>query len=335
MVSSSRRRAPRPWAIRRLLLACIAASSSAAGSALITLKLLPDLQLTHRYAAMAASFIPYGVLAWAGAVLSILGLARGRSRALAMLPLAALTLQVSWTQPYWPRQPPAPHGEMFTVMTLNTYYGWADLQQLATEVERVRPDVVVLQEVTIQSVPGIESRQWTSLLPHHIGEPGADWAASNMMVFSRYPLSEAVQGPADAPVRVLAVQHESGPVTVVAVHTTNPVVDMSAWVSEMAEIEGVMRPGDSTPTIVIGDFNAVREHQPMQRLLQGTGLRDAAEEAGAGWLPTFPADGGVPLIGIDHVLINDRIRAVSCSSFGVERTDHRGILAQVTLLDSD
>ena len=48
----------------------------------------------------------------------------------------------------------------------------------------------------------------------------------------------------------------------------------------------------SGPLVVAGDFNAVAEQGPMQRLHR-LGLRSATDLAGAGWLPTYPA-GGLP-----------------------------------------
>lgn len=215
------------------------------------------------------------------------------------------------------------------MMSLNMYYGWADLSQVAAEVERVQPDIVVLQEVTIQSVEGIEAPGWWARFPHRVGGPAADWKATNMMVFSRYPLHAFADAPEDAPIVVLRADVPGGPVTVVGVHVTNPVVDMAAWVSELQQAEDAVK-RTSGPTIALGDFNAVREHQPLRQLLERTGLKDAAEEAGAGWLPTYPADGFLPpLIGIDHVLISPDLIATRVATFEVDKTDHRGIVASL------
>ena len=76
-----------------------------------------------------------------------------------------------------------------------------------------------------------------------------------------------------------------------------------------------------------GDFNAVPDHGPMQRLRR-IGLRSVSDVIGAGWLPTFPSGRRIPpLLPIDHVLVNDRLTATSVTTFGVAGTDHRGILA--------
>ena len=83
-----------------------------------------------------------------------------------------------------------------------------------------------------------------------------------------------------------------------------------------------------TPTILAGDFNAVDDHGPMQRLRR-LGLRSASDIVGAGWQPTYPAGRRIipPLLPIDHVLVNDRLTATSVTTFEVSGSDHRGILA--------
>lgn len=290
----------------------------------------PPLQLLHPYAAIAASFAPYGTLVWVVSTLAWLGCRPPRIKLLAALTGAALIVHLAWTRPYWPHQPPASAGSTLTVMSLNMYYGWADLSQVAAEVERVQPDIVVLQEVTIQSVEGIEAPGWRARFPHRVGRPAADWVATNMLVFSRYPLHAIADAPEDAPIVVLRADVPGGPVTLVAVHVTNPVVDMAAWVSELQRAEDAVRRA-SGPTIALGDFNAVREHQPLRQLLERTGLKDAAEEAGAGWIPTFPADSLLPLISLDHVLVSQDFVASFVGTIRVAGTDHLGLQAELLM----
>jgi endonuclease/exonuclease/phosphatase (EEP) superfamily protein YafD len=87
------------------------------------------------------------------------------------------------------------------------------------------------------------------------------------------------------------------------------------------------------PLVVAGDFNAVNDHGPMQAL-QRAGLKSATDVAGAGWLPTYPANRLIPpLLPIDHVLINEDLTATSVTSFAVSGTDHRGLLATIAASD--
>jgi endonuclease/exonuclease/phosphatase (EEP) superfamily protein YafD len=62
--------------------------------------------------------------------------------------------------------------------------------------------------------------------------------------------------------------------------------------------------------------------------LRRLGLKSATDVAGAGWLPTYPADRPLPpLLPIDHVMINKGLTATSVTSFAISGTDHRGLFA--------
>ena len=81
------------------------------------------------------------------------------------------------------------------------------------------------------------------------------------------------------------------------------------------------------PVIVAGDFNATRDQRPF-RDLEALGFVDAADQAGAGFVPTFP-DGRLPMpvVAIDHVMVRDsRLSAVSVTSVVVPGADHRALV---------
>jgi endonuclease/exonuclease/phosphatase (EEP) superfamily protein YafD len=80
------------------------------------------------------------------------------------------------------------------------------------------------------------------------------------------------------------------------------------------------------PMIMAGDFNAVDDHGPMLALRR-LGLKSATDVAGAGWLPTWPANRTIPpLIPIDHVMISAQLTATSVRPFAVDGTDHLGLI---------
>lgn len=104
----------------------------------------------------------------------------------------------------------------------------------------------------------------------------------------------------------------------IAVHATNPAVDFAQWQSDLAEIRKQAEAHVGGPLVVLGDFNAVREHQPL-RAFGDAGLTSAAESAGAGWVPTWPSrryDRTIaavpypPVIGIDHVFVGPGVVGV-------------------------
>ncbi len=83
--------------------------------------------------------------------------------------------------------------------------------------------------------------------------------------------------------------------------------------------------------LLIGDFNSTLDQVALRRLI-GTGYRDIATVLGDGLTPTWPFDDtALPPITLDHVLADRRVGAVSFSATTVPGTDHRAILATVTL----
>jgi endonuclease/exonuclease/phosphatase family metal-dependent hydrolase len=121
-----------------------------------------------------------------------------------------------------------------------------------------------------------------------------------------------------------------GDLSVLAVHPTYP-VDASGWVHDQGVVLDAVTDGE--PDLVLGDFNATVDHQPL-RTLADEGYRDAGELANDGWHPTWPADGGFDLLGmplaqIDHVLVGDRLAAVDMDTVAVPGSDHRAVVATV------
>ena len=91
--------------------------------------------------------------------------------------------------------------------------------------------------------------------------------------------------------------------------------------------------GASSPLrMLLGDFNATLDHAELRHLLD-RGYRDAAEQAGVGLRPTWPQGRRLlpPLVTIDHVLADRRVRVISARSVAIPGSDHRGVLTELLL----
>ena len=84
--------------------------------------------------------------------------------------------------------------------------------------------------------------------------------------------------------------------------------------------------------MLAGDFNATLDHADLRDLLD-RGYRDAAEQAGVGLRPTWPAGKDLlpALVTIDHVLADRRVRVISARSVAIPGSDHRGVLTELLL----
>jgi endonuclease/exonuclease/phosphatase (EEP) superfamily protein YafD len=282
--------------------------------------------------ALVASFIPYGLV---GALVALvcLGLAllRARSRpaltGLTLLSALLLGLQVAWQAPFFVADERAATSAGFTLLSLNTFKGQADPDQVVTVAARA--DVVVLLEITPTLATSLEERGWRSRYPYTAGLDGS--TLSNTVVFSRYPLTGSVQigeGSFDEWLTTAAVP-EVGSVRLIGVHACNPYCGGNRWAQEHAALERVVRQNLDRPLVVAGDFNAVDDHGPMQQLRR-LGMRSATDLLGAGWLPTYPANKLLPpLLPIDHVLVDTRLTATALQRVPIDGTDHLGLLSTV------
>jgi endonuclease/exonuclease/phosphatase (EEP) superfamily protein YafD len=103
------------------------------------------------------------------------------------------------------------------------------------------------------------------------------------------------------------------------------------WRNEIADLHNVLAGLSSRAAVLVaGDFNATVDHAQFRDLLSD-GYRDAAEQAGAGYLPTYPTDRWWgPIIGIDHVLTRGAV-ADSAATYSLPRSDHRALLVRAVI----
>ena len=269
------------------------------------------------------------------APLALLLLLAARRRVAALL-AAALTVAVAVVvAPTYAGDPAEAAGPSLTVLTANVRLGEADAADLVAEVRRARADVVLLQELTPALRDRLAARGLDDLLPHSLVDagPGAD----GIGLWSRFPLTDQQQEHLTFP--YVSARLDLGPgrpaPTVLAFHAAGPWPQPAdEWVRDMARLPGVLdrvaTAAGGQPVLVGGDFNATWGNANFRGLLQD-GYRDAAEQLGAQWTATYPADRAFPpLIGIDHLLVRgagaQRLHTVEVSG-----SDHRGLVVRVAL----
>lgn len=322
-------RRPRPFVI------VIAGLFALAGAALGVLYLFPTLQIADRQLAMVSSFIPYGLILWLLAVLVLLLFGRGIGRWLTLVPFAGLLAYSLVLVPYFDVSYSAPATTPATVrvMMLNMHYGQADPEELFAQVEKARPDVVVLTEFTTQAEPLLTDARWTALLPYHLGTTGRrsynrlDGDSSGTQVLSRTAITELARTQGTTATNI-AVKVETGGHTFVllAAHPVNPVRgDTDGWMADADAVTQLASQFGGQPLVLAGDLNSVPEHVTLRNLVAATGLHEATQ----GWQPTYPADRMVPLITIDHLFASAQFMTVSVQRFDVANTDHLGSIVEL------
>jgi endonuclease/exonuclease/phosphatase family metal-dependent hydrolase len=194
----------------------------------------------------------------------------------------------------------------------------------------------MLEELTPDEADRLKAAGLDTLLPY--AQLAPRWNAAGTGLLSRYPLSdEDVRHdfPFEFVSARIAVPGLAKPPTAVALHMYGPYPSRQTptWERDIAHVHPVLQalPSDA-PVVVGGDFNATPSVTQFRRLLTG-GFADAADQAGAGLTPTYPANRLIPLIAIDHVLTRDAV-ARSVDAVRLPGSDHRGLLVTVRLPSS-
>lgn len=312
---------------------------SAGWRVLITIGVLADLVAlaglighyrtpTSLYGVALAAFSPYLGL---GAVIAavVYGCARLRG---GWIGLAVSLALVAW---FAALQAPlfvaaaAPSGPDVAVMTSNLWLGRADAPSVVAAAQRHHVQVLMLEELTSEELARMHAAGLDRLLPYRVVAPGVSGSGTGL--WSSHPLSSTRVGYdlgfhyVTAETRLVA----GGPmVSLAAVHAFGPYPSQQTpgWVRDMRLLPGVLH-RLSAPALVGGDFNATLDTEQFRNLLTD-GFADAADQAGAGFTPTYPADRVFPLIAIDHVLTRGAV-GVRADSVQIPHTDHRALVAVV------
>ncbi|WP_433244821.1 endonuclease/exonuclease/phosphatase family protein [Streptosporangium sp. CA-135522] len=317
IVTPSRRRRPISRALTWVLVAPFAAWAVARVAGLEQGSLATQLMTGTPYVA-AGSLVPV--------LLAVL--TRNRAAAgVALVTAAAFGLSVL------PRAVGAAEtssGPPLRVLTLNMLFGEADPGTVMDLVRRLRPDVLSTQELTPELVGKLDAAGIGELLPHRL--LAADAGARGSGLYARYPLVplEGLFRPVGHNMPAATITFPGvKPVEFVDVHPYAPLgEDVREWA---AALEALPPADPGRIRILAGDFNASLDHAALRRLI-GRGYADSADRTGRGLIPTWPANRRVPpLITIDHVLVDQRVKVGEVSVHTVPDTDHRAVFADLRL----
>jgi endonuclease/exonuclease/phosphatase family metal-dependent hydrolase len=231
-----------------------------------------------------------------------------------------------------------PAGTDLVAMTINLQYGWADATTIADAVRDRSVDVLAVEELTPEAVANLAAAGLDALLPHQVLRP--DVLAHGSGLWSRYPVTPAEDwhGIHAMPGATLHVTDRTGRTRDVLVRVAHPYRTARFNATSYGRDQRMLRerlaaqPPD-VPAIVLGDFNATRDHQAFRRLLSD-GWRDAPEYAGSGFVGTWSPRYWIPhFVQLDHILINRGFGARSTDTFSVRGSDHGALVAHLVLAD--
>ncbi|WP_280425352.1 endonuclease/exonuclease/phosphatase family protein [Nocardia carnea] len=281
-----------------------------------------------RLPVLAASVAPYLMCCTVVGVVAFLGLRRWSGAGVALVVVAAAV----WTQaPLYYGRGGAEDGRLVRVMQANLLFDGADPRALVDQVRERDIELLTVNELTRAAIESLGGAGLDRLLPYRFLSPGRTAAGTG--IWSRYPLSETVEydGYVLNQLSATAAVPEAGPVSVFAFHPVPPVYGTDVWADELSRLHTILQNSPAgRPAIVGGDFNATYDHAQFRAMLSGR-FGDAAVQAAAGHLVTYPTDKRwPPLVGIDHILIAGG-HAVTVETLDLPGADHRALTASVRL----
>jgi endonuclease/exonuclease/phosphatase (EEP) superfamily protein YafD len=318
---------PRP-ALRRVVIA-----AACVGCALAAVGLIAHFRAPGTTATLFVSAVSPYLGAGALVAMALFGVARGRTGWIGLTVATALIVAYVVVQrPLFTQTALPATGRDVTVMTANLKLGEANPAAIVAAVRRHRVDVLMLEEVTPDERLALHKAGLDKALPFAMADPRLGAAGTGL--WSRYQINDAelhLGFEFSLITAEITFANQHSPTQVVALHMNGPYPHAGGWERDMARLPNVLQalPADA-PTIVGGDFNATPDVGQFRRLLTG-GYADGVAQAGAGILPTYPADRFFPpVLAIDHVLTRNAVAHVA-RSVEISGSDHRALVVVVRL----
>lgn len=246
----------------------------------------------------------------------------------------SLAVQISW---YYLGRPTDLGAYLdIRVLSSNLRHGHANPAFLVN-LAKDGADLVTVSELTPEAAQRLKQAGIDKTFPYSHLLPGP--GAGGIGMWSRYPLTvlsaprhRGVSIPA-ARLKVPGVQFEP---VLASVHVYSPVAGdtntVAEWRSGMsgakAQLDNFARAAGPGAVIIGGDYNSTPDMRQFRDLLTD-GYRDAVDQLGAGFSPTFPSNRWYPpVITIDHILTRNAT-ASSIRTIEVPGSDHRALLATI------
>lgn len=317
---------------RRALLSAAAVTAIAYCVIALISRALPVWGLLSLFVAVSAAYIP--LLAVAGVLLAVLSRRIVLSIAAVLVLTATLAVQVPW---YFVARPVdvGPHTDV-RVLSSNLRKGRAEASSFVRFATQ-NADVIAVSELTPDAAQRFSRAGLEKTFRYFLLYPVP--GTGGIGLWSRYPIVDAIPAKRRYPGFITARLQIPGvrlnPL-ITSLHITSPLTRWGLAFNEWqigisgakARLDALAKAAGSAAVIVAGDFNSTPDMRQFRDLLTN-GYRDAVEQTGGGFGPTFPSRSWhPPVITIDHVLTR-QAAASAIRTVYIRGSDHRAVLATV------
>ncbi|MFF0817415.1 endonuclease/exonuclease/phosphatase family protein [Rhodococcus sp. NPDC003318] len=282
--------------------------------------------------AVASSFVPLLLVVGLAGLLVLAAVRAWRTLAVGtVVVLSGLATQA----PLYVRNVPDAGASEAPIRLLqaNIRLGEAEPDALVELVRSRSVNVLTVEELTDDAVGRLRDAGLEDLLPMTYLSP-KESGGGGTGIYSRFELRDPEPlGRFSMANLVTTLDLGDGrSVTLAAVHPMPPYPSPAwMWAAEMEKLAALLheRAADGTPMIVSGDFNSTYSHSRYRDILTD-GFVDAGEQAGAGLVPTYPADRWYPaVIAIDRIVLRDTVVG-EYERVDLPGSDHHGLFATLT-----
>jgi endonuclease/exonuclease/phosphatase (EEP) superfamily protein YafD len=215
-----------------------------------------------------------------------------------------------------------------SVLEANVYDRNAEPAAAAAKILASGADVLVLVELDSSTLGALRAGGIDSAYPYST-VPAGRYRTDG--IWSKRPLSNIHAGGGRRDMPWATVDVDGRQLLLLAVHVENAIRSRDDWVTELDGLRTRARAA-AGPVAVVGDFNSDRWNPPFGRLL-ASGLHDAHEATGQGLSFSWPRQGlfAVPVMRLDHALVNDEVGVMSVHDVAIPGSDHVGFVAQLAV----
>lgn len=226
-------------------------------------------------------------------------------------------------------RPVSEHKPNLRILTANVYTLGNNPTPLLKLIQKIKPDIVVLQEVDEKwhtfLAPLEDVYENSSFSPRYQGS-GLDLAQfwNGKTDVQQELCSEGI------PATLTEVTLNSTQITVMNVHTASPFSSRRArnYQEQMRRLSEYIGDYDGI-LIAAGDFNSGLWSWHYKKLLKATGLRNVRD--GFGILGTWPSFMGPLRVAIDHIMISSQAEVIRCWTVSGTGSDHSALIADIYL----
>jgi endonuclease/exonuclease/phosphatase (EEP) superfamily protein YafD len=218
------------------------------------------------------------------------------------------------------------------VMSVDGSQGRASAKDIVQVARVYSADVVVVtgltsnlaHQLTVDGLPTLAQPRWVMIPENGVNGTGV-W--SGPAIDNLTPITELSR-----PGVAGAIESGTDQIGITVVQVDgDPLHPSSSWRTDLGRLAD--RPATTRRGFIVGDLNAT-PWQPAFRRLAGSGWRDAADVVGQGLRPTWPSWSPLPIVPLDHVLVNRGVGVTSADTTNITGSDHRALVVTLVVPDS-